>query len=423
MIIVCMTVAGSIPLILCCFLWLTLKEKINLTVAKGLLYVSMFFFLTPIQFVKYHLPQSVLWLEVARNIEDEFPLKVIAYENEFSISVHNENIWIPQYIILFLSIWMVIVLLFAIYQTIRYRRAIKKILSHSRPKKVCIDGIERDILVDGEIKTPCCLGYFKQHIIFPEEMIGHECMGMLYRHEYRHVKNHDSLFKLICLLIICLHFFNPFSFVLLIMYNLISESICDQYAVDGQGEYERKEYAKILIMLSSVSEKMPVVWRNNFSTSKIIMKRRVTIIMTPKKSSKLRKGFAAGVIAVSVLASVSTTLAYSPFQSSDETIAQDLVSGDFLTFETEEEINTDFSKSNTVFEGEDGSIWYIDEDAASPYAFCSHSFVNGTVKTHHKNSDGSCIVKAYKGRICTKCNYVEANELISTTTYAVCTHQ
>lgn len=57
-----------------------------------------------------------------------------------------------------------------------------------------------------------------------------------------------------------------------------------------------------------------------------------------------------------------------------------------------------------------------------PRIGCKHHFVDGYVKKHKKNSDGSCIVKIYECRYCNICAYSIEGALVSETKYTVCPH-
>ena len=74
---------------------------------------------------------------------------------------------------------------------------------------------------------------------------------MILRHEYSHLRRHDSAVKLLCLLAICLHFYNPLTLLTLLLYTSFSENIADQAATEGFTTEERKAYAVALVNLSA----------------------------------------------------------------------------------------------------------------------------------------------------------------------------
>ena len=68
---------------------------------------------------------------------------------------------------------------------------------------------------------------------------------------------------LLCLLAICLHFYNPLTLLTLLLYTSFSENIADQAATEGFTTEERKAYAVALVNLSARNRQVPVVWKNN----------------------------------------------------------------------------------------------------------------------------------------------------------------
>lgn len=102
---------------------------------------------------------------------------------------------------------------------------------------------------------------------------------MVYDHEYAHMKNHDNLIKLLCLIILCFHWMNPVAYLLLFLYRITAEAVSDSNAVDGYSKEEIKEYAALLVVGSPTREVLPVVWKNNFSVQGKMLKRRINYMM------------------------------------------------------------------------------------------------------------------------------------------------
>ena len=81
-----------------------------------------------------------------------------------------------------------------------------------------------------------------------------------------------------------------------------------------------------------------------------------------------------------------------------------------------------FKYTDTFFITYNGEIIAVEPTDIQVLANCSHTFVNGTLKKHLRNSRGGCSVKTYKGKICKKCNYTKNLSLESTVTYSPCQH-
>lgn len=421
MLYLCMSAAGSIPVLLCLMLWIFRKQSYPFQLGKKLLMIGMFFYLVPFQLVKYKLPESVnrhLCLPFTIHIEQNF-------SNAASIeSVLNpgESIWIPKWICAVMLLWLACVVLFAVYEIVKYQIDIRKLMNESETIFADVDGKTVKLLTSEKVHTPYTVGFLRRSIIIPKGSEKHPCFSVVYRHEECHRKNYDSLMKLICIVIICVHWMNPVAYLLLPLYSVTAEYFCDAYAASGCTENEKKEYLRLIIGLSIKDEPLSAIWRSNLSGSGKLMKRRINYMMKREKTGKRKKGIAALVCAVTVFASASTIFAYEPFWSTDEESAIVLNEWETGDFKVERKASgLDFHDSDNVFIYEDGTISTIKSDE-SMYALCNHTMQSGYYYAHKSNGSGGCIVNEYSAKQCTKCGYTELGTLLSTTTYVVCPH-
>ena len=58
--LVCMSIAGSIPVVICLLLYIIQREDYNYILGRRLLLTGVFFYLVPVQLVKYLLPKDAL---------------------------------------------------------------------------------------------------------------------------------------------------------------------------------------------------------------------------------------------------------------------------------------------------------------------------------------------------------------------------
>lgn len=422
MLYICMSVAGSIPVIVCFLLWIFQRESYNFRLGKRLLVAGMLFYLMPFQLVKYLMPEDVVQMI-------SFP-NAITFDYNFNNSVSvkgnvllGETVWIPK-LLYFISMgWLAIVLLFALYQIISYRIDIHKLLRCSEEMEMDINGKKQKLLVNSNIHTPYTVGFVKQSVLVPKDSLAHSCFNMCYRHEEQHRKNHDSLMKLLCIVIFCMHWMNPITILLFILYRATAECICDAYATEEASMKEKKEYIQLLIDLSAKDEPFSMVWRNNLSASDKLIKRRISCMM--KRTGMMKKGIAALVTAITVMASACTIFAYEPQFSADQNSAEIMCENEFGAFHRDDFLD-DFGLEGNgyVFVFEDGTeVWSeIDVSNSSSYALCIHNMENGYYRLHKSNSTGGCTVSEYYAKRCSKCGYVQLGDLRSTTTYTVCPH-
>lgn len=430
--LVCMSISGSIPVVICLLLYVIQRENYNYILGRRLLLTGVFFYLVPVQLVKYLLPKDALpeTMLIGRKA-DSYLSGTLSFWSE----KQGDYIWIPQWFNIFARIWLAGIIIFAIYEIIKYWRGAHSIRNYIFEK---IEDPEDNLtyyLIPDEICGPCTIGFFRQKIVFPESFPLHPDFIMVYKHEHTHLKNHDNLVKLLCLFVLCLHWMNPVAYLLLFLYIDTAEIVSDSVAVDGCTKEKRQDYANLLVLEASTSDIRPAVWKNNLSGHKSnkegkdfkTLKRRINYMMKEKRKGMLQRGIMVAVSALTVVASAGTIMAYEPVSSSDESF-EEFISDDALNNFGDDYIDydsanfVDFSQSDYVLIDSNGVQVTTEEDASSTYALCTHSMIPATFYTHAKNSSGGCTIKVYNCQRCEKCGYRANATYANTVTYAKCPH-
>lgn len=429
--LVCMSISGSIPVVICLLLYVIQCENYNYILGRRLLLTGVFFYLVPVQLVKYLLPKDALpeTMLIGRKA-DSYLSGSLAFWSE----KQGEYIWIPQWFNLFARIWLTGIIIFAIYEIVKYWRGAHSIRNYIFEK---IENPEDNLtyyLIPDEICGPCTIGFFRQKIVFPESFPLHPDFIMVYKHEHTHLKNHDNLVKLLCLFVLCLHWMNPVAYLLLFLYIDTAEIVSDSAAVDGCTKEKRQDYASLLVLEAATSDIRPAVWKNNLSGHKNnkegkdfkTLKRRINYMMKGKRKGILQRGIMVAVSALTVVASAGTVMAYEPIASSDASfndIIFDDSYSDFSNDYTEMDIidSLDFTETDNIFVGSD-NIQIACQETVSPRALCTHSMVPGKFYAHAKNSFGGCTITTYTCQRCEKCGYRANAKYYSTTTFVKCPH-
>ena len=415
---ICMSIAGTMPLLVCLLLMLLKRKNFSYRLGRKLVLLSLVEYFIPFQTVKYFLPLNVL--------EDVISLDVTFYSVNFddkeAVSYHGISVWMPDWVLMLVLCWLFVIAGFSIYETIKYHQLTRKLKRITEIRTYPLPGIGNvKYRISPEMNTPYTVGFVKPFIVVPAEFPNSRLSEMILRYEYSHLRRHDSVVKLICLLAICLHCFNPLTILTFLLYTRFSENIADEAAAEGCSDEERRAYAKALVRLSARTRQVPVVWRNNLlGDKKESMKRRVELIMSRnKKTSKI--GTMAAVLA-SVILSGTTVFAYTPMQTMEtyDTAASTLQSASFTDVTSQDSI---FANSNIHFETEDHEVIPVsDSDLDARAILCSHVFKSGYSDLHYPQSNGGCIVKTYSSKICIKCKHIVLLDLITTATYTKCIH-
>ena len=417
MLLICMSIAGTVPLIICLLLLLLQRKKFSYRLGRNLVFLSLAGYLIPFQVVKYLMPTDVLIrTDALANIS-----YYINFDDKGAISYHGISLWMSDWILMIGLCWLFLISGFSVYEIIKYHRLTRKLKKITEKRTCFLPGIgDVEYRISPLIGSPYTIGFLKPFIVAPENLENSRLSEMILRHEYSHLCCHDSAVKLLCLLAICLHFYNPLTLLTLLLYTSFSENIADQAATEGFATEERKAYAVALVNLSVRNRQVPVVWKNNLLGAKHTMKRRVEFIMMKnKKASKI--GTAAAILA-SVFLSGTTVFGYAPMQTTEA--SGSVVMPVDTSFVDSEFQNNIFEYSNIYFETENHENISVNESDLEPRALiCTHDFKSGYSDLHYPQSNGSCIVKRYTAKICQKCNHLVIMDYVGTYTYAKCPHK
>ena len=416
MLLICMSIAGTVPLIICLLLLLLQRKKFSYRLGRNLVFLSLAGYLIPFQVVKYLMPTDVLIrTDALANIS-----YYINFDDKGAISYHGISLWMSDWILMIGLCWLFLISGFSVYEIIKYHRLTRKLKKITEKRTCFLPGIgDVEYRISPLIGSPYTIGFLKPFIVAPENLENSRLSEMILRHEYSHLCCHDSAVKLLCLLAICLHFYNPLTLLTLLLYTSFSENIADQAATEGFATEERKAYAVALVNLSVRNRQVPVVWKNNLLGAKHTMKRRVEFIMMKnRKASKI--GTAAAILA-SVFLSGTTVFGYAPMQTTEA--SGSVVMPVDTSFVDSEFQNNIFEYSNIYFETENHENISVNESDLEPRALiCTHDFKSGYSDLHYPQSNGSCIVKRYTAKICQKCNHLVIMDYVGTYTYAICPH-
>lgn len=135
-----------------------------------------------------------------------------------------------------------------------------------------------------KISSPMTYGIFHPVILMPKSTDWENNKELQYvlMHEYVHVYRFDAVKKLLMIIALCIHWFNPFVWVMYILFNRDIELTCDENVIRILGEQSKSDYSLMLInMETRKSGVLPLC--NNFSKNAI--EERITAIMKTKKTT------------------------------------------------------------------------------------------------------------------------------------------
>ncbi len=210
-------------------------------------------------------------------------------------------------------VWCAGILLTALFFVISYLRCLIEfrtalpVHNHYVEKWLAERPLKRPILVrqSDRISAPLTYGIFRPVILMPKktDWKNEKQLQYVLSHEYVHICRYDTVTKLIATLALCIHWFNPFVWVMYLLFNRDIELACDESVIRQFGEESKSAYSLMLINMEAAKSGL-LPFCNNFSKNAI--EERITAVMKIKKTS-----LPAICIAAILIVGVTTTFATS----------------------------------------------------------------------------------------------------------------
>ena len=138
------------------------------------------------------------------------------------------------------------------------------------------------VLISSNIETPMLFGLFKPHIYLPAET-SEQDRNYVIRHERMHLQYGDHWWKLLGVLVLALHWFNPLVWAAFAALSRDIEYACDEAVIRSLDRDGRRRYAHCLIDCSTINNHWGIV---SLSFGKDVTKMRVKNIINYKEKKK-----------------------------------------------------------------------------------------------------------------------------------------
>ncbi len=97
------------------------------------------------------------------------------------------------------------------------------------------------------IASPMLIGFFRPRIILPIGELEDKELSYIFVHELIHYKQRDMFYKWLIQIVVCVHWFNPFVYLLEREVNKSCELSCDEKVISVLDDTARREYGDTLI--------------------------------------------------------------------------------------------------------------------------------------------------------------------------------
>ena len=229
-----------------------------------------------------------------------------------------------EHISTFEILWLVGVLLLAIYFSISYFRSMRKFRMSIPDNTPYIQNwltahqISRPLAVRSSdlISSPLTYGILHPVILLPKKLDRNDQVALKYvlTHEYVHIRRFDAITKILFAAVLCIHWFNPFVWVMYVLANRDIELSCDAWVIRMMGEKNRSSYALMLIKMEERRNGMSALC-SHFGKNAI--SERIEAIMKFKKTSILACAFALVLVVGATTAFATSSGAWQEFDLDD----------------------------------------------------------------------------------------------------------
>jgi len=139
-------------------------------------------------------------------------------------------------------IWLIGIILLLAYSFI----SVLHIKRHLKAARL----IEANIYEANNLKTPFVMGLIKPRIYLPHGLDSEE-RSFILLHEQTHIHRKDNIIKVLALLIVCIHWFNPLVWIAFVLMSTDMELSCDEKVLKLLNEDIKKPYASSLLSLAA----------------------------------------------------------------------------------------------------------------------------------------------------------------------------
>lgn len=229
-----------------------------------------------------------------------------------------------EHISTFEILWLVGVLLLAIYFSISYFRSMRKFRMSIPDNTPYIQNwltahqISRPLAVRSSdlISSPLTYGILHPVILLPKKLDRNDQAALKYvlTHEYVHIRRFDAITKILFAAVLCIHWFNPLVWVMYVLANRDMELSCDAWVIRMLGEKNRSSYALMLIKMEEQRSGMSALCSH---LGKNAISERIEAIMKFKKTSILACAFALVLVVGATTAFATSTGAWREFDLDD----------------------------------------------------------------------------------------------------------
>ena len=257
MLLFSVSLSGTLPFIIYLIAGVIFRDKLSATIRYRFLKLCLLFYLVPFPFIKYVIGRKL----------DAPGMKPPVFDNYIYLKDVIQQTNDSFYILLdfpekrILSIIGLIFFIIVFYYIIVYVKFRSKISHCSIPESSCttlLMDLKDSFHIKSNVKvylcnmhgSPATYGIFSPVILLTKS-VNSQDFSLVFLHELQHIKNHDFFFRLLSMLAILLHCYNPFIYLFFRELKEVQELHCDEQLVVSFTPEEKKHYGNLLLQVGS----------------------------------------------------------------------------------------------------------------------------------------------------------------------------
>lgn len=428
-----MSLSGSVAFLLYLLISVLADRQINAAFRYVTLKLCLAFFLIPFPLLKYALVRTFTPIDLAVPFPEFLDLSDAFIQTKNGFSLRD----FPDFHKVLLGIWvsaMVLLIIKQLYVYLKFNYRVTRYLEKDESKEKMLLSFQKQLKVHSHVGLYRCeaaVSPFTYGAIHPKILltgvISNDSSDLILQHELQHIRSHDFLYRVLAMLAVLLHCFNPLIFLFFRKLTEAQELNCDEKMVKNLSPEDRKRYGHLLINMTACDNDFPVPAVFFSKNTVSFLKKRILQIkdFPPKKTWVMRLLF----FLLCVVSSI-PVCAYSP-KTLDLRNNMAFTPDDFpaectwISFSpSENPVPEDeflFQYTDEYFITDNGTVIDMTRNLL-PRAGCSHTYISGHIKRHIVSGKG-CIVETYSATYCTKCGLIKTKKLISSNNYVECLHK
>lgn len=184
------------------------------------------------------------------------------------------------------------------------------------------------VRVSSAVEVPLTYGVLRPIILLPKgtDLTDTDRLRAVLAHEMVHIKKFHAVYKPLLIAALCVHWFNPLVWVMLILANRDIELLCDEAVLHALGAQEKGVYARVLLEMEE--QKAGLIPMFN-SFSKYALEERICSIMNFKRLS-------AGAIVLALALILGVTAAFAT-SGAEEIIEPEIIVTESTIYDASED--------------------------------------------------------------------------------------